>query len=171
MVNDNIRILMIDTNPYYGAKEYRTEVDFQEAKEEVDRFLSTIEPFAGITLTVGHHPLIHNRHKSKGTRPVLTEFGRRICQVTNVYFCADEHNLQHLRLTDQKVEEFILGGGGAKPDENFIDDHFDITPFKHPYHGYGILDVNSLILTVRCVQKLSSSITNCYEFPLSYLKK
>jgi predicted phosphodiesterase len=166
LVNGNIRILMIDTNPYYAMKEYRSNKEHMEAMAEVDDFLSSVQPFPGITLTVGHHPLLHNRHKLKGEKPTLLEFGERICKITDVYFCADEHNLQHVRLFNQGVEQFILGGGGAKPDEVIIEDYPELTNFKHPYHGYGILDVDTLVLSVRCVQKHSSKITTCYEFPL-----
>jgi hypothetical protein len=170
LINDNIRVLMIDTNPYYAVKEYRTGVDLEQAREEVDTFLSMVQPFSGITLTVGHHPILHNRHKMKGDRPTMTEFGERICSITDVYFCADEHNLQHIRLVDHRVEEFILGGGGAKPDEFIAEDYPELTPFKHPYHGYGIVDVEDLTLSVRCLHKRSSRITMCYEFPLQTKK-
>lgn len=171
LINDNIRVLMIDTNPYYSPKEYRTRGEMEQSREEVDRFLSDVGPFSGITLTVGHHPLLYNRHKLKGDKPIITDFGSRICEVTDVYFCADEHNLQHVRLETQRVEQFILGGGGAKPDQLIIDDYPELTPFKHPYHGYGVFDVNSLILTVRCLQRYSSSITTCYEYPLGKKEK
>ena len=191
MINDDIRILMIDTNPYYAQDEYNNKGELEQAKFEVDNFLEIVpRKFDGLTFVVGHHPIIHNRHKLKKTRPMLNDFGARIIELADAYFCADEHNLQHLRINKKMLnellkvvgepndenkiilEEFILGGGGAKPDEQFIDDHFSSTPFKHPYHGYGVIDVQDKILSVRCLKKESSSfeLTTCYQFPLDRKK-
>jgi hypothetical protein len=76
-------------------------------------------------IAVGHHPIIvgsrryrDNPHLLRDVLPVLERHG------VQAYFAGHEHNLQHLRLPDRRMEHFISGAGSLLrdplPDENTI---------------------------------------------------
>lgn len=160
-----LRILMINTNPIYEREFYtkRGIIDqIQADKRQLEAFLDNVPPSDLFTICVGHHPLLTNRHKPKGAPMEFTNFARRIASMCNMYVCADEHNLQHIIY--ENLNEFILGGGGANPDENIIVDFPNETKFQHPFHGYGIFDVRKLKMTLRCLDKETRDIKKCYKY-------
>lgn len=162
-----LRIVVINTNPVYSGKDYGKSPSIpkdQQSKDmkELTNFIDNL-PYSDLfTIIVGHHPLIYNRHKEKAIPKVMDDFGRMIASRCNMYVCADEHNLQHIVYND--LNQFILGGGGADPDENIFMDYPDHTKFTHGYHGYGIFDVRKLKMTVKCMEKVSGSIQTCYKY-------
>lgn len=160
-----LRIIMINTNPIYSKKYYNNlpgvlDRDTRELKEFLDEIPRSDLP----TIVVGHHPIITNRHEDRGrVKRYLSQIEKQIVQIANIYVCADEHNLQHIMLND--LNEFILGGGGAKPDSTIMMDFPDHTKFKHPYHGYGIFDVSELTMTIKPMNP-DMSFDNVYQYQL-----
>jgi hypothetical protein len=162
-----LRILMINTNPVYAADDYKKYDNLPPQqkdadKEELEHFLANVPPSDLFTIIVGHHPLLFNRHKPKGDKKPINEFGQRIASMCNMYVCADEHNLQHIVQGD--LNQFILGGGGAKPDQTILPDYPEETKFAHPYHGFGIFDVRKLKMTVKCMEQGTGKISTCYKY-------
>jgi len=162
-----LRIVMINTNPIYAAKDYGKVPylppgQIEDDMMELMNFLDNLPPSDLFTVMVGHHPLIKNRHKEKSmVQEGMDEFGKRIASMCHVYICADEHNLQHM--VHENLNQFILGGGGGDPDETVIVDHPEATKFVHPYHGFGVFDVRKMKMTVKCMDKTSGKISNCYK--------
>lgn len=144
-----LRIIMINTSPIFSKKAYKNLPGVLEREmKELEDFLENVPKSDLFTIVVGHHPLITNRHKEKGpvTRKV-EGISRKIADMSNIYVCADEHNLQHI--ITEGLNEFIIGGGGAKPDTNILPDLPEETRFKHGFHGYGIFDVRDLTMTLK----------------------
>jgi hypothetical protein len=144
-----LRIVMLNTSPIYSKKEYKDMPGVLERElRELETFIDAIPESDLFTIVVGHHPLITNRHKEKGQiKKSLDDMERKIAGISNVYVCAEEHNLQHIVMDN--LNEFIIGGGGAKPDTTILPDLPDNTRFKHPFHGYGIFDIKNLSMTLK----------------------
>lgn len=160
-----LRVVVINTNPIYERQfytKYNIDNQYHQDLEEVNKFLDHLPPSDLFTIIVGHHPLVTNRHKEKGSKMNMNNFAKRVSKMCNVYVCADEHNLQHIVMGD--LNEFIIGGGGSKADENIILDYPDETKFTHPYHGYGVFDVKKLKLSLRCLNKLEQKISKQYVY-------
>jgi predicted phosphodiesterase len=161
-----LRILMINTNPVYAEDDYRkrnsSPNQYRGDLEELEYFLDNIPPSDLFTIIVGHHPLIKNRHKDKGEKMTMDGFGRRIASMCNMYVCADEHNLQHI--IQGNLNQFILGGGGAKPDETIVLDYPHDTKYAHPFHGFGVFDVRKMKMTMKCMEKGSGKISTCHKY-------
>lgn len=143
-----MRFIMLNTNPIYSKKEYKDSPrDLVRDMQALESFLEEVPKSDIFTIVVGHHPFVMNRHKEKSSvKRHLNEIERRISGMANAYVCADEHNLQHIIF--EGLNQFILGGGGAKPDTNIIPDFRDETLFKHPFHGYGVFDPKSYTMTL-----------------------
>jgi len=164
-----LRILMINTNPIYAVKDYGknnkvSPLQREDDLRELEYFLDNVPLSDLFTIIVGHHPLITNRHKDKGEKSTLNDFGRRISSMCDLYVCADEHNLQHI--VHGGVNQFILGGGGGIPDETIIMDYPEETKFTHPYHGFGIFDVRKMNMKLKCMDKETGKLTTCYKTSL-----
>lgn len=162
-----LRIVVINTNPIFERGFYeKNNIGSQLASDEreLERFLGSLPSSDLFTIFVGHHPLLTNRHKPKGSKMVFGAFARKIASMCDMYICADEHNLQHI--VYENLNEFILGGGGAKPDETIVLDFPDETKFQHPYHGYGVFDVRKFQMTVKCLDKETREISKCYKYKL-----
>lgn len=162
-----MRVVMINTNPIYSEKDYgknpQTSSDQRDRDmEEVREFLDHLPKSDLFTIIVGHHPLVFNRHKSKTTVRSFDDFGKSIASKCDLYVCADEHNIQHI--VYENLNQFILGGGGAKPDETVLMDYPNQTKFVHGYHGYGVFDVRKMKMTLKCMEKVSGKINTCYKF-------
>lgn len=162
-----LRIVMINTNPIYAEKDYGKNPSVPKDQRERDmgeltNFLDKLPPSDLFTIIVGHHPLIFNRHKDKAIPRALDDFGRMIASKCNMYVCADEHNLQHIMY--ENLNQFILGGGGGDPDENIFMDYPEHTKFTHGFHGYGVFDVRKMKMTIKCMEKVSGSISSCHKY-------
>lgn len=164
-----LRIVMINTNPIYAEKDYGKNPLVPKDQHnrdmvELNNFLEQLPSSDLFTIIVGHHPLVFNRHKEKSLPRFMDDFGRMISSKCNLYVCADEHNLQHI--VYENLNQFILGGGGGDPDENIIMDYPEQTKFAHGFHGYGVFDVRKMKMTIKCMEKVSGSITSCYKYSL-----
>lgn len=178
-INDDIRILMIDTNPYFEGEEKYIEylgnaeagmTEYNRSKQELEEYIASIVPDERLTICVGHHPWITNRHKENGSvRDTVDPRLRGLMYKIDVYICADEHNLQHIATGE--LNEFILGGGGGDPDRNILDDLGSATKFEHGYHGFGILNVVTKTMTLRCLDPETNIFTDKYTVTLKKKKK
>jgi hypothetical protein len=183
-INDDIRIFVVDTNPIIETRSsYRRYIsNRRKADREYERSLKEFRNFVRdmavessrerkFTICVGHHPLITNRHNVKGRLQKrslmdLEKDMQTIVKCCDMYVCADEHNLQHLIFKDEPLtlNQFIIGGGGGEPDEKVVIDYPHETKFVHPYHGYGIFDVNTKKMILRCLNKRSGRFNDKYTF-------
>lgn len=183
-INDDIRIVVIDTNPLKESVTTYTKHIPEGGEEEYARSLGEFQSFVKdieqeclrekkYTICVGHHPMITNRHKEKrgfhatSLRELEEEF-RVILSCCDLYVCADEHNLQHLLFEEGglKLNQFILGGGGGKPDKTILEDYPRQTKFAYGYHGYGIFDVNAKTMTIRCLDEDTGTFMDRYTYKI-----
>jgi hypothetical protein len=183
-INDDIRLFVIDTNPLVeGIDTYRRHIiPMKAAEAEFEKSLQEFKSFVGdiveevtrtkkFTICVGHHPFITNRHKTNAKfvplkpNDLSKEF-QTILRVCDMYVCADEHNLQHVLFEDDepRLNQFIIGGGGGSPDKTVVMDYPNETKFVHRYHGYGIFDVTSLSMSLRCLDEETNRFNDKYRF-------
>lgn len=140
-----MRIIMVNTSPIFSKKTYKDLPGVLDREmRELEDFMEAVPKSDLFTIVVGHHPLVTNRHKDKGP---VTRMSMKIGNMGNIYVCADEHNLQHIIMPG--LNEFIIGGGGAKPDTTILPDLPDETRYKHAFHGYGIFDVKEMTMTLK----------------------
>lgn len=184
-INDDIRVVMINTNPIFEEKAYRKYVEngerlLEDDMKELNDFIDNLPPSDRLTIVVGHHPFLTNRHKLKEGKRTIDKRVRNIIAKADLYICADEHNLQHIvsdvdglvSLADaqRQLDEFILGGGGGDPDTTIIMDYPEETKFSYPYHGYGVFDVNSKTMSIRCLDEKSKKMKDS-GYPPYVVKK
>jgi len=153
-VNKDIRVVMINTNPFYEREAYEKylqngETIWRGDMDELNNFIDNLPPSDRLTIIIGHHPFLTNRHKNKGKKHTIDERVRKIIDKADLYICADEHNLQHIVSEEDGLDEFILGGGGGDPDRNIILDYPEKTRYQYGYHGYGVFDVKGKTMEIR----------------------
>jgi len=169
-INDDIRVVMINTNPIYEMKAYLKYTERGESLQEGDmnelmEFIDNLPPSDRMTIVVGHHPFLTNRHKDKAKKHTIDDRVRKIIALADLYICADEHNLQHIVKDD--LNEFILGGGGGDPDTTIIQDYPEETKFQYGYHGYGIFDVKSKTMSLRILDSETNEMKDSgYVYPV-----
>ena len=167
-INDDIRVVMINTNPIFEEKAYKKYVEngeqlLEDDMKELNDFIDNLTPSNRITIVVGHHPFLTNRHKLKEGKRTIDDRVRKIIAKADLYICADEHNLQHIVSDD--LDEFILGGGGGDPDTTIIMDYPMETKFSYPYHGYGVFDVNNKKMSIRTLNEKTKEMEDSdYEY-------
>lgn len=170
-INHDIRVVMINTNPIYEEKAYKEQEGgdelLQDDMNELTEFINNLPPSSDrMTIVVGHHPFLTNRHKVSAKKRVIDkDLVRKIIALSDLYICADEHNLQHIVKDD--LNEFILGGGGGDPDRNIILDYPEETKFQYGYHGYGIFNVKSKKMSLRILDSETNEMKDSgYVYPV-----
>lgn len=160
--------LFIDTsplNPAYQERDKYAEAMRQDGETQlkwIDKQLS--ESDADWKIVIGHHPLYSSGKrygKTSGIRDVLEPLFEK--HGVDAYFAGHEHDLQHNRAADLKVEHFVSGAGSElRPVKQR-----EFTRFAQSQAGFAIVSVSS----AKClVQFVNDSGEVIYHYALS-LKK
>ncbi len=118
-VNDSIsvRFIFLDTPPF--VEEYHRGTGYPDiAKQDTAKQLQWLEEVLTNSkeqwkLVFGHHP-IYSASKTHGNTPEMIQKVKPLLEKYNAqfYFCGHDHDFQHLREKNGKVEYMVTGTGG-----------------------------------------------------------
>lgn len=117
-----LKLLFVDTSPF--LKEYRnkggkyTDVDLQDTVRQL-KWIDSVLASSKNTwkIVIGHHP-VYSSSKRGDTRELYTNF-KPILEKYKVqaYICGHDHNLQHQRPSDGKIDYFVSGAAADVSDK------------------------------------------------------
>ena len=168
----HVKFIFINTNiyEYEHCDKTVSKEQFDQLRKEQFDWLKKELYSSDVNIVVGHIPPISCPHKIKGDKTIRIEKNLlddllELSEKIDLYVCADEHNQQLLRYTNDEGKILnigVSGSGGADLDDLYCPEDFPGLEIKYRNKGVGGIHLkirkNILLLTFISGKKINGNI-------------